>query len=395
MTGPLLGTLPWLFVALYAAVVIRRPRPLPVLEPPAEDRPTKAGHLPRVSVIVPARNEARSIEAFLGSLVDSTYPNFELIVVDDRSDDATGALARAADGGNAQRFVVLDGAALPEGWLGKPWACWQGFQEARGQILLFTDADTLHGPSLLGRAVAALEEDAVGMVTVVGRQILKTFWEKVIQPQILVLIGFRFPHMHRPVEGRCGRAIASGQFILVRRDVYEAVDGHRGIRGEVVEDLRLAQRICRSGRRLSIREATDSLAVRMYHSLREMVEGWSKNLAIGSAQSLPSALRRVAPPVMFLLGVGLWILPPLVFLASLASLAGIGGADLLLWSGSVCGISLLFWAAAAREMRIHPAWGLLYPLGSAVAAFIFARSWLRGPVVEWKGRTYRIDEGPG
>lgn len=385
MTLPLLAALPWVAVALYAAVRIRLPRPLPA--------PTGGSGAPLVSVIVPARNEERSIGACLRSLVRSRYPAFEVIVVDDRSDDRTGAVARDVGSGNAERIVVLDGEPLPDGWIGKPWACRQGYREARGDLLLFTDADTVHGPDLLRRAVRTLDDDRAAAVTVAGRQELGSFWEKVVQPQIFALLAFRFPDLRAPVEpGRCDRAVANGQYLLFRREAYEAIEGHEGVRSEVVEDLRLAQRLCDGGRRLSVRLAQDELSTRMYRSLGEMIEGWSKNLALGSAQTLPPVLRAVAPPATLCAGVGLWVAPPLLLLASLA---GAGGEELRIWSGAVCTLSAGFWATAAHRMEIAVGWGLLYPLGAAVAGGILARSWLRGRHVEWKGRTYEVGRDSG
>lgn len=391
MTLPLLASLPWVLVVLYGALRVRLPRPLPAAE---------EGAAPLVSVVVPARNEERSLGTCLRSLARSRYGRFEVVVVDDRSDDRTAEVARtvaeereAGEEGThgPERVRIVEGEPLPEGWIGKPWACWQGYREARGDLLLFTDADTVHGPDLLRRAVRALDDDRADAITVAGRQELGSFWEKVVQPQIFVTLAFRFPDLRDPVEpGRCGRAAANGQYLLFRREAYEAVGGHEGVRGEVVEDLRLAQRICRSGRRLSVRMAEEGLATRMYRSLGEMVEGWSKNLAIGAAQTLPPVLGRLAPPAGVGVGIGLWVAPPLVLAAWLA---GLGGATLGAWSAGVCVLSGLFWATAARRMKIAAGWGAAYPLGAAVASYILARSWLRGRRrVEWKGRTYRVDD---
>ena len=159
-----------------------------------------------MSVVVPARDEAVNIGSCVASLAASTYPDFELVVVDDRSSDGTATLARAMGPGNARALRVLDGTELPEGWLGKPWACAQGAAGATGELLLFTDADTVHGPDLLGRAVAALEEDRADLLTVTGRQLMGSFWERLVQPQIFLMMIFRFHDIGGPVEGQIGRA---------------------------------------------------------------------------------------------------------------------------------------------------------------------------------------------
>ena len=390
MTLPLLLALPWLALCLGVALSVRLPRPVPPAGMGGSDRE----ELPPVSVIVPARDEEDVIGRCVESLVASRYPRFEVLVVDDRSGDRTGDLARAAGPGNADRFAVLDGEPLPEGWLGKPWACWQGFLEARGEILLFTDADTRHGPDLLERAVRALDQDRAGALSLMGRQLLETWWEKLVQPQVFTMIVGRFPDGRKPVEpGRCASAIANGQYILVRRGAYEDVGGHRAVRGEVVEDLQLARTLCSGGHRLTLRMAEDGLATRMYRTFPQMVEGWSKNLAIGTLQTLPAGVGRWALAGAFLAGVGLWLVPPGALAAGALSLAG---PAVTAWAAAVSAVSALFWGAVSARMGVTPLWGLLYPVGSAIAGTIYARSALRGGRVEWKGRTYVVDpEGAG
>jgi chlorobactene glucosyltransferase len=298
-------SLPWLGLALYLALRVRLPPELP-------DGLSKGASGPLLTVIVPARNEAHNIRRVLESLAASEYPAFEIIVVDDRSRDGTAELARSVDPGRARRLEVVDGDPLPAGWLGKPWACWQGYLRARGDLLLFTDADTVHGPRLLGRAVAGLlgEEDAPAL-TLVGRQLAETFWERLVQPQILLTLVARFPDPSRRLPpDRWRSAIANGQYILFRRDAYEALGGHRRVRGAVVEDMRLAQLVVESGSRMLARRAEDGLATRMYRSLDELVAGWSKNLVPGSLLTVPSWLRPVIPAAMLLAPLLLWAGPP-------------------------------------------------------------------------------------
>lgn len=384
MLTPLLLALPWVAFAALAAVRLRGlPEGLP------EDV-TLPADPPPVSVVVPARNEAENIARCLESVAASDYPAFEIIVVDDRSGDGTGKLARSVAPGGARRVAVLDGEPVPEGWLGKSWACWQGARVATGEVLLFTDADTVHGRDLLVRTVADLERTGADAHTVAGRQIAGSFWERVVQPQVFALLLLRFGgRMKTPLPRERWRdAIANGQYLLFRRRIYEAVGGHRAVRGEVVEDLRLAQILVREGHRLMVREAEDALATRMYRSLGGLLEGWTKNLATGVRQSVPPVLRPVVAPVAAFAWGLFWLAPPL---ALLAGVLGFGGPSLLLWSGTASGVGALVWGAASRRMKSAPVWGLFYPLGAAVAAFILLRSWVRGSRVEWKGRRYRID----
>jgi chlorobactene glucosyltransferase len=373
-------TLPWVGVILFLAFVARVPRELP----PA----TAGASAPRVSVIVPARNEALNIGTCVRSLVASTYPSFEVIVVDDGSEDETAHIVRAIDRANATAVRVIAAGELPSGWLGKPRACWTGANEAKGDLLLFTDADTRHAPDLLARAVAGQQEERADLITVVGDQLMETAWERLVQPQIFMMMLFRFPELDRTARSSSWRdAIANGQYLLFRRDAYEAVGGHAAVREEVAEDLALAQRVKRTGLKLSIRGAPHALATRMYRSLAELVEGWSKNLYVGGLQTLPPWLRPVTAPLSLAAGIALWVAPPV---ALVLALTGMGGAPLLVWSATACALSLVVWSVFLRAMDVPLGYALLYPVGAAVGAYVFARSWARGRHVEWKGRRYTL-----
>lgn len=378
---PFLWTLPWLGLLAWVLLVVKEPEELPDEPPPEAD-------LPLVSVILPARNEALNIERCVRSLTGSSYPAFEVIVVDDRSTDGTGALARALGRRNARRLEVIDGRELPTGWLGKPWACWQGASVADGDLLLFTDADTVHGEALLGRAVAGLRAEGADLMTLMGRQLMESFWERLVQPQVFLTMACRFPRFHAMARNdRWRDAIANGQYLLFRREPYESIGGHEAARDEVVEDLALAQLVKRGGHALRIRRAERDLATRMYRSLPHLVEGWSKNIVMGGLQTFPRGLRPLVAPLSLSGGIALWLLPPAALVLSLVGLLGEGW---LVWSASVCAISVVLWMHFTRRMGAPARYGLLYPLGALVGAYIFVRSWSRGRRVEWKGRTYEL-----
>jgi chlorobactene glucosyltransferase len=394
---------PWLILAVYVGLRVREPRPLP----PAEGLTDSSGPagLPLVSIIVPARNEALNIERCLESLTLQRYAAFEILVVDDRSEDDTAARALGLGQGNARELRVIEGKPLPEGWFGKPWACLQGAREAEGDLLLFTDADTWHGPDLLARCVAGLREDEAQALSPVGRQEMESFGERVIQPHMFVLLGLRYPMIRRPIEPpRWLDAILSGQYLLVTREAYEGIGGHEAVKGEVVEDLRLAQELVRAGGRITLRGAEDDLSTRMYRSLSDAVNGWTKNVAIGARQA-GGRLGGLAIPGMAVFLLVVWIVPPLVVVAALvgvkeptAALPGLSGAaaPLLIWAGGATGISLLLWAGAYRKLKAPVRYAPLYPLGAAVAIWIGVRSWLRGTrKIVWKGRTYSGGKASG
>jgi chlorobactene glucosyltransferase len=385
MTLPLLLALPWALLALLFFALVRLPRALAPAGDAAARLPVPA---PLVSVIVPARNEAHNVGRVLASVNASRYPRFEVVLVDDRSEDGTGALAREVERGRAERLEVLQGAPLPEGWLGKPWACAQGVRRARGDYLLFTDADTVHDPDLLGRAMAAFAEDAADVVTVLGRQVMASFWERTVQPHVFVMLMSRFPGSWTMLPPRRWRdAIANGQFLLFRRDAYDAFGGHEAVRDEVVEDLRIAQLLVKGGWRLSMRGAEDALATRMYRGLSEIVAGWSKNVALGALHTVPPWLRPVLLPAAVAYGAAVWLAPALVLAAALL---GAAGPAWLVWSATAVAVSALFWGAVGARMGVPFLYGLVYPLGAAVGVWIVLRSWVRGTRVEWKGREYRV-----
>lgn len=389
MSIPLLLTLPWILVGSIMAFGIRFPRPLP----PRNATPPSS--LPPVSIVIPARNEEHNIGRCVSSLAAQDYPDFEILVVDDRSEDRTVEVVRAVPTGNARRIEVIPGEPLPPGWFGKPWACQQGARAAGGRVLLFTDADTVHSPGLLSRSMAALAEDGAGGLSLVGRQIMETFWERVVQPHIFALIGMRFPRLHIPIEPeRWQEAVANGQYILVTREAYDGVGGHAVVKGEVVEDIRMAQELARSGIRLTVRGAEDVFATRMYRNLRELVEGWTKNMSTGARQVVPAGVGKLVIPALLLYLLGIWVLPPLVLLATLAVAPGAGGV--LLWAGIATGCGLAIWVVGSRQMGAPALYGILYPLGAATTAFILVRSWLRGSGrIEWKGRRYASGALPG
>ncbi len=243
------------------------------------------------------------------SILASTYQPFELLVVDDRSTDETASTVErlAADD---PRLRLVRGEALPEGWYGKPWACLQGYRAARGDILLFTDADTRHEPELLSRAVGALRQLNADLVTVSPRQRCETFWERLVMPQIWLLLGLRY---HPATVNRARRprdVIANGQFILTTREAYEAAGTHSAVKHEVAEDLALAQTYLTARRTLYFAFADDLMETRMYRSLRGLIEGWSKNVYLGGRRSFPGEpLLQAMVPVMLAVAIGI-LAPP-------------------------------------------------------------------------------------
>jgi chlorobactene glucosyltransferase len=263
----------------------------------------------------------------------------------------------------------------------------QGARAATGSLLLFTDADTRHTPELIPRSVAALLAGRGSLVTVMPRQLCLSFWERVVMPQVWLLLGVRFHPIAVNRARRPRDVIANGQFILTARETYEEVGTHEAVRDEVAEDLALAQAYHARGRRVYFLFALESMETRMYENLPHIIEGWSKNLYLGGRRSFPDEplLRALVP--LALAGVMVFWLIPVAVLA--LALAGAVPAALTAPAALATGISAAFWVAVSADMRIPPLHGLAYPAGAAVVLYIVARSTLRGArQVEWKGRVY-------
>lgn len=338
-----------------------------------------------VSVVIPARNESRVITTVLESVRASRYRSLEIIVVDDRSTDDTAKRVAAVAAQDA-RVRLIEGEPLPDGWFGKPWACVQGARAARGEILVFTDADTRHAPDLLPHAVGALEAERADLLTISPRQRCETFWERVVMPQIWFLLGVRY---HPRAVNRARRArdvIANGQFIMVRREAYERVGTHAAVKGEVAEDLALAQAFFAAGMKSWFAFAESLMETRMYESLPHLVEGWSKNIYLGGRRSFPDEpVRRALVPVALTASMVFWLLPPLVLAGALAG----WWPALTTAALAATVLSMLFWMLMSFGMQIPVWYGILYPLGAAVLLYVVARSTWRGSRrVEWRGRTY-------
>jgi chlorobactene glucosyltransferase len=378
--APILWTLPWIIPPVVALIRSRHSRSL---DDVSIEAPIPA---PRVSVIIPARNEARNIDRCVRSILGTQYLSIEVIVVNDHSTDATADIARTI-AAEDPRLVVIDAPDLPDGWFGKQWACATGARAARGELLLFTDADTRHAPDLLPRAVNALHVRNAALLSIAGHQEMHTFWERIVQPQMFALLSIRYGGTeHVSNAKRAEDVIANGQFVLVRRDAYDSVGGHGVVRDRVAEDLALAQEFFRSGQRVMLMLALQQFSTRMYASLREVVDGWRKNIYAGGRHAALGGRvgRRMYPALLLAIPI-IGLAPPIaLFVASLGALS----AGWLVWSATVVAVSLLFWAAIYRFMGESMAYALLYPLGLAMLLYIAAGAVFRGQRVEWKDRAY-------
>ena len=278
---------------------------------------------------------------------------------------------------------VITGRPLPEGWIGKPWACWQGASVARGEWLLFTDADVLHAPDSLGRTLAMARRLGRGGLTLFPTIDSAGLVERVVTPAALVAIGtFVAPGPLARAPGS-GVAIAAGGYMLMPRDLYDAVGGHAAIRGHMVNDVTLAARVKRHGALLLPVPGGRLARLRMYHGGREVWDGWSKNASFGAAGGPGKAL------------AGAGTLAALAVLPALAATAGVRRRDPALVATGLSGTLALLalqrlssWAVPtpARYAPTLPL-GLLVLSGAAVRGAV---SRIRGTGAQWRGRRYPL-----
>ena len=341
---------------------------------------------PLVSVVIPARNESHNIERCVRSVLTSDYPRLEVTVVDDGSTDGTGEIARRSAGTDS-RVRVIETGALPAGWFGKQWACETGARSSHGEIILFTDADTVHSSDLVTRSVNAMLRRGADLFSVLGKQELGSFWERMIQPQVFSTMSVRYGGTESVTRSRFVKnKIANGQCLFVRRDTYRELGGHSLVKSHVAEDMMMAQRYFANGKRVVLAEGMNQLSTRMYTSLREIVHGWGKNVFAGGRDSVPSgALGQLVFPLLLLTGPLIGLAPAVVLVSSI--FVSIPEA-LLLWA-LLSQAALIAWWLYVYNSIGEPLWYVfLSPVGAAVTLYIFFRAIVRGRRVMWKDREY-------
>ncbi len=337
--------------------------------------------LPRISVLVPARDEAENIEACVRSLLALNYPNFEVIVLDDHSGDDTYAiLCRLRD--QDHRLRVLIGADLPADWYGKPFACWQLAHAASGELLLMTDADCVFAPDALLLALGARQEHQADVVSLVPDLRCEGFWERLLIPiQYFVIFAFLPTPLIRTTPYPWFAA-ANGAFLFLSRETYFAVDGHRAVRQQLAEDVKFAQHVKREGKSLWYGDGSRTYFVRMYHGLDELWAGFAKNLFPAFSHNLPLLLW-----IVFVL-INVFVLPPLWALWGWVG----GAAWTLLPLAAYLGLAAVRLGLTLRFGRDSGGYALLNPLAWSVVVGIALSSAYRsvsGRGNAWKGRVYR------
>ena len=328
---------------------------------------------PTVSIIVPARNEEASLGRCLESLVAQAGVRFEIIVVDDGSADRTREIAASFPG-----VRIIKAGPLRDGWTGKNNAVFTGACEARGGWLLFTDADTVHAPGSLARAVAEAELHSASLLSYSPGQEVRGFWEKALMPVVFAELAgaYRPSEVSDPASSS---AAANGQYLLISREAYDAVGGRQVVATSLLEDVDLARVVKASGRKIYFRYGGDAVRSRMYRNFGQLREGWTKNLALLFPSSLKLAALRFAEFVLIVGGI------------IAAGILAIRGA--LLLPILVGGIGLLTYSRfQMRIRRAHFLWdaNALSIFGLPLFSYLLLRSRVRHRRgnVSWKGRTY-------
>ena len=255
-----------------------------------------AGHSPSgpfVSVLVPARNEALNIVRCIRSLLQQDYGTFEILVLDDASTDTTPELLRSLVSESGGRLRFLKGEPLPEGWHGKSWACFQLGRQAKGERLLFTDADTIHQPDALRRSVAALQDSGADMLSLTPYQELGSFGEKLVVPMVYFILMCFLPLRLVWKSRNPAFSFANGQFILFRKDFYDRINGHAAVKGDLVEDVWLCMAVKKAGGTVTAFNGTDTVSCRMYRNGKDVWDGFSKNLFAGLGYKTPALLAMI------------------------------------------------------------------------------------------------------
>ncbi|MCC6601794.1 MAG: glycosyltransferase [Anaerolineae bacterium] len=331
---------------------------------------------PKMSILIPARNETAVIGQTIHALLSQTYANFELILLDDQSDDGTGTTATQAAGGDG-RFRLISGTPLPPGWLGKNWACHQLSQAATGDYLLFADADVRWAPGAVAALLALAQREQADLLTVWPTQHTETWAERLVVPLMSFAILCYLPILPVHYTNLPAFAAANGQCLLFRRGAYEQVGGHTAVHHNVIEDVALAKTIKSHGLRLRMADGNRLVSCRMYQNWPEVRAGFAKNILAGHGGSAPFLLLSTIfhwlvflfPWVWFAATLNVW---PLIL--------GLGGVILR--------------GGTAVFTHQRPLDALLMPVSVLLMTRIAWQSihWQRKGTAEWKGR--RLDPHP-
>ncbi len=355
---------------------------------PFLDRFTAKPHTrPKVSIILPARNEENFIERCLNSLLNQDYDNYEIIAIDDRSDDKTGIIIREFAEKSRKIKYVLAGPK-PDKWMGKNWACVEGYKKASGELLLFTDADTFHSENSISSAVSHLISEELDALTAIPKMLCLDKWTKITLPVLSTFLHTRFSAL-RVNDPSKKTGYFFGSFFIIKKEVYQTVGTHEGVKSEIVEDGALGKKVKESGFKLKM--------VRAEHIVEAI---WARDWS-----TLWHALKRLMVPLYFqsrTAAVGIFfavlflLFIPFPVLAYSAIFSSKSFSFEALFFASLVS-SILIYVASMLDARMGLSLPFKYqiftPVGSAIIILGFASGILHAKsdkAVSWRGRTYSI-----
>lgn len=336
---------------------------------------TEPGQQPKLSILIPARNEAAVIGQAIRALLKQTYTNFEMILLDDQSDDGTDQIAMQAAGGDP-RFRIISGVPLPPGWLGKNWACHQLSQAATGNFLLFADADVRWEPNALAALITLTQTQQTDLLAVWPTQHTETWAERLVVPLIGFAILCYLPILPVHFTNWPAFAAANGQCLLFRRKAYEQIGGHTAVHNNVIEDIALAKTIKAHNLRLRLADGNRLVGCRMYQNWSEVKAGFAKNILAGHGNSIPFLLLSTLFHWLLFLFPWLWF-----------------AATLDVWSLLLGLVGMMLRGGTAVFTHQRPLDAIFMPISTLLLTRIAFQSihWQRRGTAEWKGR--RLETG--
>lgn len=342
--------------------------------------------LPFVSVLIPARNEEHNISQIVNSLLVQDYPSFEVIVLNDNSDDSTGEILHNIKKLHPQ-LKILNGKPLEKGWTGKCFACKQLFEASAGEYILFTDADTLHNKNSLRDSITIALNRNADMVTLFPKMTMVSFAEKLIMPMLWFTVMMMLPFYFVDKKGFIKFSIGIGPFMLFKRSAYAAIGGHDSVKNAIVEDVWLARKIKEHGLQLIVEDGQHMLSVRMYRNFKEIWNGFSKNIFAGFEFS---SIALFSVNLLYFL---LFFIPFLLFFIQLSLQFSLN--FLLIITGIQVLILYLTRIIISARFKLGIISTLLHPVGALSVPVIAMNSWRwikAGSGAKWKGRVYNPAE---
>jgi chlorobactene glucosyltransferase len=237
--------------------------------------------LPFISVLIPARNEEKVIKQCIESLINQQYPTYEIIVLDDNSTDETLKILESLCLKYPEKLKIVQGKPLPKDWMGKNYACHQLSLLAKGEYLIFTDADTIHESSCLLTATQTIIKENIDLLSLVPNQIMNTYVEKIIIPMMLTLYTAYISIKAIQFSPNPAFTAMNGQFMMFKKSIYNSINGHETVKQMIVEDIQLGKKIKSAGGIISLKNGSLILSCRMYNNASEIIQGFSKNIFAG------------------------------------------------------------------------------------------------------------------